>query len=83
MPVDCMQFRWREPEETGGLPIDRYRLQISPPPAGAEASADAEVRNAFAPSTPCLTTVTLQRCLPGQTEEREACLLMAVALRIN
>ncbi|KAK9843498.1 hypothetical protein WJX81_006001 [Elliptochloris bilobata] len=38
----ALLFRWREPEETGGLPIERYRLQISPPPAGADDDVNEE-----------------------------------------
>ena len=44
MAMVAWQFRWREPDETGGVPVSQYRLQISPAPQDAEQPLDAEVQ---------------------------------------
>lgn len=39
-----LQFKWREPEETGGRAILYYVLEMVPPPMGWEGAPNGEVR---------------------------------------
>jgi hypothetical protein len=39
-----LQFKWMEPEETGGRAIQCYVLEMLPPPLGWEGPPNAEVR---------------------------------------
>jgi hypothetical protein len=45
LPV--VQFKWMEPEETGGRPILQYVLDVVPPPLGWEGPPNAEVSRAL------------------------------------
>lgn len=38
-----VQYKWVEPHETGGRPIDEYQLDIFPPPGPSEEAAAAQV----------------------------------------
>ena len=41
-PCPALQFKWSEPDETGGLKIQAYVLELVPAPLGCEASPNAE-----------------------------------------